>query len=698
MPDLAPTAEGNGNDMNTISPVDAARQRTGRLIRLISLTTAIPLLAALISEIFSGVQVVGLFIQVGALATLALATILSRTRYLRVAAWILPMTGWLLANTEIVLAPSVTPMFFASVNLVVALMAGATLGYRGLAASGLLSALAGIALASGDMVEWAHVSSGDLEGWTAASSLYTIALILGFHAFRSAGLSLARSERSATELETLRRAGLAVTASLNLDETIDRILEQLDRVVLYDSASVQVLGDGYLEIVGGHGWDDLSKVVGIRFPIPGDNPNSTLVDTGELVNLDDAPGAYPTFRSPPHDHIRSWLGVPLRAGGLLIGMLSLESTEFAHFSAREERLVSAFADQVALALANAQSYQAEQLRRRRAFALTEINAIMSSTLELPAALDKVAQLTAVAAGADLCALLLQPEGGGEMEIRALQGADGRPADDHQAAVTQTIEGLLASDETAAALAEGQPRTLAAESAVVQAVPLVSRDESLGLLLLLRLDGSDGFGDLAVGAATSVATSLAAFVQNARLFARTEKLSITDPLTGLYNRRGWIRFGQRELERAVRYGRPLSVLILDIDRFKRVNDEHGHPAGDSVLRQLSRLLVENVRSVDLVGRYGGEEFMLLLPECDLASGGEVAERLRRAIEANPFETGADDLHITATIGVTCIVDETTSLDDSLRAADRALFAAKDAGRNRVWSSLPGGEPHPIAPSD
>jgi len=162
--------------------------------------------------------------------------------------------------------------------------------------------------------------------------------------------------RRAEESETLRKAGAAVAATLNSDEAVNLILEQLKQVIPHDSASVQLLRENSLEIVGGRGWLDPAAVIGIRFPIPADNPNTKVVLTRQPLILDDTNLVYPSFTKPPHNHIRSWLGVPLIVRQQVIGLLAIDSSRPHHFTPNHVRLTAAFADQVAVALENARLF------------------------------------------------------------------------------------------------------------------------------------------------------------------------------------------------------------------------------------------------------------------------------------------------------------------------------------------------------
>jgi diguanylate cyclase (GGDEF)-like protein len=165
-----------------------------------------------------------------------------------------------------------------------------------------------------------------------------------------------------------------------------------------------------------------------------------------------------------------------------------------------------------------------------------------------------------------------------------------------------------------------------------------------------------------------------------------RLSVTDPLTGLRNRRFAEWFLGRELERTRRHGNPLAVLVADLDDFKRVNDEHGHPVGDAALRHVGALLAQHLRKTDVCARWGGEEFLILLAQVPLEGALALAERQRAAVEASPLAL-PDGRHVevTISIGVATAVYSDRTPDELVLAADRALYEAKAAGRNRVMAS-------------
>jgi diguanylate cyclase (GGDEF)-like protein len=167
-----------------------------------------------------------------------------------------------------------------------------------------------------------------------------------------------------------------------------------------------------------------------------------------------------------------------------------------------------------------------------------------------------------------------------------------------------------------------------------------------------------------------------------------RLAATDFLTGIANHRRFSEAGEREIQRARRYGHSLAALMLDLDHFKKVNDTYGHAVGDKVLVAITAAIRKLLRDIDVFGRLGGEEFAILLPETDLAGGRTTAERLRAAIAETAIDAGTAVLKVTISIGITLLSQDDHGLDAVLKRADDAMYEAKRNGRNRVMAtSLP-----------
>jgi diguanylate cyclase (GGDEF)-like protein len=162
----------------------------------------------------------------------------------------------------------------------------------------------------------------------------------------------------------------------------------------------------------------------------------------------------------------------------------------------------------------------------------------------------------------------------------------------------------------------------------------------------------------------------------------QRLEATDSLTGVMSRRAFLDLAQREFSRARRYDRPAAVLVFDLDHFKRVNDNHGHAAGDMVLRECATAWKAVLREQDLIGRIGGEEFCAVLPETPLPSALHAAERLRAAVKRLDFSGESKSLKVTVSVGLSMVSKEDEDLGRTMERADRALYLAKEAGRDRV----------------
>jgi len=213
-------------------------------------------------------------------------------------------------------------------------------------------------------------------------------------------------------------------------------------------------------------------------------------------------------------------------------------------------------------------------------------------------------------------------------------------------------------------------------------PVTRNNELTGLLAL----GGRAAGRIAGDTEEflgQVANQAQIVLENSRLFERIRNLSIRDSLTELFNHRHSIELLANELHRAGRYEGGIGVLMIDIDHFKAINDAHGHQAGDHVLREISRRFREGLRAVDALGRYGGEEFLVILPHTSEEDARQTAERLRRAIADEPFRAAGQAFEVTVSIGVAAYPSSAADTPNALiHEADAALYRAKQAGRNRV----------------
>jgi diguanylate cyclase (GGDEF)-like protein/PAS domain S-box-containing protein len=237
--------------------------------------------------------------------------------------------------------------------------------------------------------------------------------------------------------------------------------------------------------------------------------------------------------------------------------------------------------------------------------------------------------------------------------------------------------VVAGDTTApCAHAEGVKNTYLC-------IPILAQGEALGILHIQATDDSPAMADAELSLKTTFAAQVGLSIANIRLREALRTQSIKDPLTGLYNRRYLTEMLDREIRRAVRAEQPLGVLILDLDHFKNFNDTYGHDAGDTVLREAALFLTKSVRAEDVVCRFGGEEFVVILPTADLTAAIARAERIRSKMrELTVLHQGQAVGIVTVSVGVAALPDHGITPDALLEAADAALYRAKREGRDRV----------------
>ena len=183
--------------------------------------------------------------------------------------------------------------------------------------------------------------------------------------------------------------------------------------------------------------------------------------------------------------------------------------------------------------------------------------------------------------------------------------------------------------------------------------------------------------------SAVARSAGLALENAELHRKTEELTIIDELTGIYNYRYFVQKLQEEKRRALRYDLPLSLIMVDIDWFKKLNDNYGHEIGNEVLKQLANVIRRCIRDVDIFSRYGGEEFVIILPQTPRGEASHIGERIRSQVEQEIISTGnGSKVKITVSVGVSSFPENGKSHEELVSVADQALYRAKGDGRNLV----------------
>jgi len=324
-----------------------------------------------------------------------------------------------------------------------------------------------------------------------------------------------------------------------------------------------------------------------------------------------------------------------------------------------------------------------------------LSRVLSTTLNMEELFRLALHLIGRSLHVDAYSLMLLDESGKRLIVKASFGLPERGEAGRTVRLGDGISGLVAQTGQAKLVSDvsSEPRFLEVEpwwslDGSFICVPLrIKGREAIGVLNAQKPDLS-GFRLCDMDLFQSVADQVAAALENAQLYQRTRELTTRDDLTGLFNRRHFFDQLEKEVQRARRYTRSFSLLMLDLDDFKRYNDTYGHLKGDEGLKEVARLLLATTRRSDLVARFGGEEFVVILPEIKKAAAAVVAEKIRIAVEQHAFagRDGQPEGKMAVTIGVAAYPNDSEDGLALVDLADRALYAGKELGGNRVSVSV------------
>ena len=500
------------------------------------------------------------------------------------------------------------------------------------------------------------------------------------------------------ELQALNAVAVAVSRSLSTEEILDgaltRTLESLGLAL--GMAHLVEPKSGHLVLCAWRGENsqpaEALRRLGPNAPgarwaweALGKEDPLLLPDAAKVEGIGAAPG----------DGLRSLSATPIRVRDRTLGLLTVVGRPGQQLSAEETSLLISIGRQVAMALENATLYADSRRKAREFEALYQLGRTMASTFNLQDILSRISQtVTSLLQAQAMSVMLLAQDG------RVLSTAAGFNLFDEALQATEAMRPRQGSSPSLVCVREKRPVSipdLAADTVYTPwletarekgyqsflAIPLIAQDRALGCMNLFLTERHEFTPD-EIQLLSTFASQAAISIENARLFEETRQLAITDELTGLANHRQFYHQLAREVRRAQRYLRPLTLLMLDLDHFKGYNDRFGHLAGDQALRETGEVLRRNAREVDILARYGGEEFAIILPETDLKQAVYQAERIRAAIAAHAFRgrDSSPEGDLTVSIGVATLTPDLRKIEELVHAADQALYRAKAQGRDRV----------------
>ena len=347
--------------------------------------------------------------------------------------------------------------------------------------------------------------------------------------------------------------------------------------------------------------------------------------------------------------------------------------------------------QVALSVSRALHAQSEIQAQLRADTLSEAIHALARSLELDEVLQNLLDFLSRLVPYETAIIMLM-DVNNKLEVRATKGYENEDETSELVGTRFPLSAfpqlqLLATTQEAILVHDTKFHSGWANYAGMEnvrgwiGVPLVVSNSTLGIFSA-HTSMPGGFQEEHLRTGKALAAQAAFAVQNAQLFTQVQRLALTDPLTGINNRRHFFELALAEFERARRYGRPLSALMLDLDNFKDNNDKYGHLVGDEILREVAARCAQNLREADILGRYGGEEFVCLLPETDVEDARNVAERVRRRVADVPIITRAGSIPVTVSIGASELNRSNNDVLSLIEQADAALYESKQGGRNQV----------------
>ena len=414
-------------------------------------------------------------------------------------------------------------------------------------------------------------------------------------------------------------------------------------------------------------------------------------------------GLKPTFRVPYYQGpcpVRSLAAIPVLDGETLRGVLAIDRLENKAFSPHEEEIGAQAARFCLRAIQNERVFLQLERAKVEQGKLYRAAQALGGALSEQDVVDAGVKAAREVASFDYAAVTVYDEKAKSHEVVAAKSADGSIDDlvgvrfSHNTGLVSMVvqnrcplpyRGEYDSGQKVDKVVLSRRLPWPAHPSLL-VLPLVIHDRALGTLIL-GAKRWHAFGDSVRPTLEVLASHLAVSLSNARMVKKLETMATTDGLTGLFNKRAMLDSAAQKIAAAARFGRPLSVLMTDIDHFKKVNDTHGHDIGDVVIRGLAEILKRQKRTTDIVARLGGEEFVALCEQTDEKGAMLLAERIREELGKTSFRTPQGILQVNCSIGIATFPEAGRDWDALFKAADEALYVSKRSGRNRCTAWRP-----------
>jgi len=502
--------------------------------------------------------------------------------------------------------------------------------------------------------------------------------------------------------EALADTAVVINSSLDLNDVLDGILENVAKVVPHDGATIALVTDQgtakFVAVKKSDKYGPMETLLSLDIDVMEMTDFRNMSETREPMIIAD------TYKYSNWEHtieetkwIRSYLGAPIFRQDELLGFINLDVGTPNFFQPEHAERLKTFTNYAATAITNAKLYSETRFRAEEMSILYEVSLAIAAGVGLEKTTQAVFRQLQKVIPIDLFFLALyEPtekkvsyfmyqKNGERIEIEPFYLMQ-KPTLTRY--VTQKKETIYIADFKAEDAEVEEDEIIKVPGFDIRAflgVPLILRGEVIGVLSV-QASHQNAYDANQIRLVETIAQQTSIAMDNAKLFERMQEMAITDSLTGLYNRRYFYMVLDNEFERAKRYQTPLSLIMIDIDHFKKVNDKFGHLVGDDVLRSISEICMKLLRQSDNMFRYGGEEFMIILPVTKQEEAFNVAERIRNTIEEAVIKTKKGNVKTTLSIGVSEYGESHSEPSGFIESADRTMYEAKKAGRNcvRVFS--------------
>jgi len=497
-----------------------------------------------------------------------------------------------------------------------------------------------------------------------------------------------RSRLASAMLDATRE----ISSSLSFPAVINQILDGTQNLLGARCSSIMLFDRevNELRVVGSRGIDS-ETVRELRFRA-GEGIAGYVLDSGDPILIEDASHDERfVLRNGHTPKAESIACVPLRDSGRVLGVLSMDKPLDARDPLSEDELAYLIflADHAAVALKNARLHEDLAHRVTQLSTLYEVGSALTSVLNVDRLLSKIIDGVVQVTGAQICSLMMLDTDRNCLRVRVAKGLTASMMKKINIPIGEGISGHVAKTGEPLLIADIENHPLFKKrslkkysSSSLLTVPLKIKGKVMGVLNVNNKQPAGVFTAEDQNLLTLFANQASVLIENANLYENMERLATTDGLTGLAVHRHFQETLDEELRRAKRFQRPLSLMMMDIDHFKKVNDTYGHQAGDLVLKTVSEILKNSIYETDFAARYGGEEFVVIFPKTDPEGLKIKSEKIRQKIEEAEITVGLEKIKVTASFGIAHFPKDSQVAEEVLRYADISLYKSKQTGRNKV----------------